>query len=86
VLGTGISATSYREVCEAVATWARAGLRAYVCVCNVHTVMEARRDPDYARVLNEAAIATPDGMPLVWPLRRLGSVPRERARLKFADA
>jgi N-acetylglucosaminyldiphosphoundecaprenol N-acetyl-beta-D-mannosaminyltransferase len=78
VLGTGISATSYRQVCEAVAAWARAGQSAYICVCNVHTVMEAHRNPEYARILNEAAIATPDGMPLVWALRRLGAPGQER--------
>lgn len=78
VLETGISATSYAEACEAIAAWGRAGRAAYICACNVHTVMEARRDPEYARVLNEAAMATPDGMPLVWALRRLGAPKQER--------
>lgn len=72
MLGVGISATSYGELCRLLARWARAGEPGYVCVCNVHTVMEAHRDAGYAEVLNNAAVATPDGMPLVWALRRLG--------------
>jgi len=72
VLGVGVSATDYSEACRLLARWGRAGEDAYVCVCNVHTVMEAHRDPGYAAILNGAAIATPDGMPLVWALRRLG--------------
>jgi N-acetylglucosaminyldiphosphoundecaprenol N-acetyl-beta-D-mannosaminyltransferase len=72
VLETGISATSYAEACRLLARWGLSGQRAYVCICNVHTVMEAHRSPDYAAILNGAAMATPDGMPLVWALRRRG--------------
>ena len=72
VLGVGISATDYGKACRLLARWGARREGAYVCVCNVHTVMEAHRDPGYAAILNGAAIATPDGMPLVWTLRRLG--------------
>lgn len=40
-----------------------------VSVCNVHSVMSARRDPDLMKVIESSAIATPDGVPLVWALR-----------------
>lgn len=78
VLETRISATSYEEACRLIAEWGTAGQSAYVCICNVHTVMEAHRDPAYAAVLNGAAIATPDGMPLVWALRRQGRAGQKR--------
>lgn len=78
MLEAGISSTSLRQACECVAAWARSGRPAYVCVCNVHTVMEAHKDPAYARIIDGAAMATPDGMPLVWALRRLGAPNQER--------
>jgi N-acetylglucosaminyldiphosphoundecaprenol N-acetyl-beta-D-mannosaminyltransferase len=78
VLTTGISATSNDEVCRLLAEWGDAGTGEYVCVCNVHTVMEAKKNADFRRILNEAAIATPDGMPLVWTLRKLGFKGQER--------
>ena len=35
--------------------------------------MEARRSPDYHAVMDQAALVTSDGMPLVWMLRWLGA-------------
>jgi len=79
VLGVGISATSYDEVCGYIAGCIGNGAPpAYVCVCNVHSVMEAHGDPAFAAVLNGAAVATPDGVPLVWALRLKGCRGQER--------
>lgn len=44
----------------------------YICVTSVHGVVMAQDDPEIARILNEADIATPDGMPLVWAMRSFG--------------
>ena len=55
-------------ICE----WAREGLSKYVCVAPVSSVMEAHDSADFLRIMNEAALVTPDGMPLVWSLRLLG--------------
>ncbi|MDX2149532.1 MAG: WecB/TagA/CpsF family glycosyltransferase [Bryobacteraceae bacterium] len=41
--------------------------------------MTAYRDREFQRVLNSAAIATPDGMPVVWALRSFGA--RQQARV-----
>jgi N-acetylglucosaminyldiphosphoundecaprenol N-acetyl-beta-D-mannosaminyltransferase len=40
--------------------------------CNVHSVMTARRDRSVHRALGAMDVATPDGMPLVWVMRRRG--------------
>lgn len=70
VVGTPISLTSYGEVLELLD--ARPADRAtVVAICNVHSVMTARKEPQVARALAEADLATPDGMPLVWALRKL---------------
>ena len=49
----------------------------YVCMCNVHVLTEALRDTRLHDVLRSAAIRFPDGEPVAWLLRRVGS-PRAR--------
>jgi N-acetylglucosaminyldiphosphoundecaprenol N-acetyl-beta-D-mannosaminyltransferase len=50
----------------------RSAAGAYVCFCDVNSVSCARRDPAHLAALNNAFLATPDGMPLVWLGRRAG--------------
>jgi N-acetylglucosaminyldiphosphoundecaprenol N-acetyl-beta-D-mannosaminyltransferase len=77
VVGLPISMTSYEEVLEMIDNRPKdASLR--IAVCNVHSVMSSRRDPALAQALNEAHIATPDGVPLVWTLRHTTQSNQER--------
>ena len=41
-------------------------LLGYVCVAPVSTIVDARRDLEYRRIVNAAAMVTPDGMPVAW--------------------
>jgi N-acetylglucosaminyldiphosphoundecaprenol N-acetyl-beta-D-mannosaminyltransferase len=77
VLGTGISTVSYDDVLKAMdhAPRDRAQVFAF---CNVHSVMTARRDEAVRRALRDATLTTPDGMPLVWVLRRRGRPEQSR--------
>ena len=50
----------------------------YICVTSVHGIMLARRDPRLRAILNQADIATPDGMPVVWALRSFGHAAQTR--------
>lgn len=77
LVGTPISLTGFDEVAKALAT-PREDRARVIAVCNVHSVMSARRDPELAAALREADVATPDGMPLVWGLRALGHEQPER--------
>ncbi|MBO6575317.1 MAG: WecB/TagA/CpsF family glycosyltransferase [Rhodothermales bacterium] len=72
VAGIRVDPLTYDEAVDVVASAAAARTSSYVCVANVHMVMEANDDPDFAGVLREALAVTPDGMPLVWMLRALG--------------
>ena len=45
---------------------------AYVCLTNVHTTVEAHRSPPLRAAVDSAFLSVPDGMPLVWILRRRG--------------
>ncbi|HTS18630.1 MAG TPA: WecB/TagA/CpsF family glycosyltransferase [Verrucomicrobiae bacterium] len=72
ILGTRVDATSYADATARIVSWAQAGDSRYVCVCGVHGVMEGHDAAEFQKVSNGADLVTPDGMPLVWALRRLG--------------
>src|SRR5947208_10837928 len=82
VLGVGISTTNYQDVASTCAKWiaTRDAQRTahYICVTSVHGVMEARKNGQLRSILNQADIATPDGMPLVWALRSFGTHDQQR--------
>ncbi|MCB0164766.1 MAG: WecB/TagA/CpsF family glycosyltransferase [Anaerolineae bacterium] len=60
------------QTLDQISTWIEQGARQYVSICTVHTIMECRQSEPVRRVVNQAGLATPDGMPLVW-LGRLKS-------------
>lgn len=72
VLGVNISAVNLETAVATIRSWIQERQRVYVCVAPVSTVVAAQDDPEYQRVLNAAALVTPDGMPLVWLARRRG--------------
>ncbi len=72
ILGVPVSAVDMGTTLGAIAGWIERRERNYVCVCNVHTVMECQRDEQVRRLYHRAGMVTPDGMPLVWVSRMLG--------------
>ena len=72
VIGTWIDSTDPSRTVETITRWIASGRREYVCVANVHSVMEGRRDPALRTAYNAAGLTVPDGMPLVWTGRQLG--------------
>lgn len=78
ILKTRVDATDYGDACDRIQTWATEGRSCYVVAANVHVVMTAYLDPVYQAVIQQAALVTPDGMPLVWGLRQLGIAQQPR--------
>ena len=78
VLGTFIDALSWDDAIERIIEWAEIRESRYICICNVHSVVTALRDTDFMKMVNEADMATADGAPIAWALRRLGFVTQER--------
>jgi N-acetylglucosaminyldiphosphoundecaprenol N-acetyl-beta-D-mannosaminyltransferase len=72
VLGVWIDAVDPVRAQDAIEAWIARGERGYVCVSNVHAVMEARRDDGLRHMFNAAGLAVPDGVPLVWVGRLKG--------------
>ncbi len=72
VLGAQIDALSWNTVTDRLLAWARHGESRYVAICNAHVVVSAFRDTVYREVINGSDMATPDGAPVAWMLRRVG--------------
>ncbi len=66
VLGVKVSAVNMESATLLATQWIESGIPGYVCVASVHGVMEAQRDSELLGIFNQAAIVTPDGMPLTW--------------------
>ena len=66
VLGVGVSVLNLQTALAAIADAVRARRKGYICVTGVHGVMEAQTDPAFRKILNDAFLCTPDGMPMVW--------------------
>src|ERR1700723_3353889 len=72
LVGIQVSSTSYAHATRTIQAWAQQRSSKYVCLGTVNHVMEAHDSPEFQRVVNNADLVTPDGMPIVWGLRLLG--------------
>jgi len=78
VINTNITAISLQETVEAIEGWIHDRENKYVCICNTHSLVSASNDSTFQKALSQAAICTPDGMPVVWALRMYGYRDQER--------
>ena len=83
VLGVGISVLNLQTALEAIGVAVRERRKGYICVTGVHGVMEAQDDAAFKKILNEAFLCTPDGMPMVWAGRLGGH--RDMSRVYGPD-
>ncbi len=72
VLKSPITSLCLEEQIFLMLKWARIRESKSVCLANVHMIMEAYWNQSFARILESADLVSPDGMPLVWMLRKLG--------------
>lgn len=78
ILEAFIDALTWEQTIRQIAAWAAARESRYVCICNVHSVVTTTRDVEFKIAVNNADMATPDGAPIAWALRRLGHAGQER--------
>jgi N-acetylglucosaminyldiphosphoundecaprenol N-acetyl-beta-D-mannosaminyltransferase len=78
LLGTRIDAISWEQAAGRIVRWAQSGASRMVCLCNVHSVVSARRDPALAAALALSDLNSPDGAPLAWLMRRRGWPEQQR--------
>jgi N-acetylglucosaminyldiphosphoundecaprenol N-acetyl-beta-D-mannosaminyltransferase len=58
--------------------WGAARESRYICFCNVHSLVTARKDGELKSALANADIAFPDGAPVAWVMRRQGFPSQKR--------
>jgi N-acetylglucosaminyldiphosphoundecaprenol N-acetyl-beta-D-mannosaminyltransferase len=78
LIAIDISRGTYREFVSAILSFAKAKTSSYVCVANVHMVMEAYENPHFATIVNNADLVTPDGMPLTKAIKAIYDEDQER--------
>jgi N-acetylglucosaminyldiphosphoundecaprenol N-acetyl-beta-D-mannosaminyltransferase len=78
LLKTRLSVGNYSEFINEITTLAQKKKSSYVCVSNVHMLIEAYRDKNFSKIVNNADIATPDGMPLAKSIKFIHGVKQDR--------
>ena len=78
LLGVNISAGSFKTILEEIFLLSEEKISSYICMCNVHMLVEAQQDNDFNVILNNADIVTPDGMPIAKVLSWKYSITHER--------
>lgn len=73
VLGAPIDLLTADMAVSRIAAWASARESRYVCHCNAHAVVTTTQDRGFHEAVAGADMATPDGAPVAWMLRRLGA-------------
>lgn len=76
VVRTLLDVVTPESAVEIIGDWASRHESRYVCIVNVHVVSTAATDSDFQSIINDADMATPDGMPVAWTMRKLG-VPKQ---------
>ncbi len=78
VLGAPIDVLDAEIAVQRISAWAQSSQSRYVCICNAHSVVTTRQDPTFASAIAGADMATPDGAPVAWMLKRLGAAQQTR--------
>jgi N-acetylglucosaminyldiphosphoundecaprenol N-acetyl-beta-D-mannosaminyltransferase len=78
VLSSQIDVVSMAQAVARIEGWAAAGQSRMVAICNAHSVVTASGDEHFRAALAMADMATPDGAPVAWMLRRQGASAQRR--------
>nr|WP_315496535.1 WecB/TagA/CpsF family glycosyltransferase [uncultured Rhodoferax sp.] len=78
VLQAPIDAVTWDDALSRIGAWAAAHESRYVCICNAHSVVTAGQDAAFGTVVAQADMATPDGAPVAWMMRKLGFARQQR--------
>ena len=71
-----ISIGSYNSFLDHIISLA--GMNSYVCIANVHMLIESHKNKKFNQVIKDADIITPDGIPLIWGLSVIYGIKQER--------
>lgn len=72
VLKAKIDTLTWDSALLSIYRWAANKESRYVCICNAHSVVTAGQDAAFGQVVEQADMATPDGAPVAWMIRKQG--------------
>lgn len=78
MMGCYIDNLSMAETLQAIEKLIQSGEPNQHVAVNVDKVVKANKDPNLQRIINECALISADGMPIVWASRLLGKPLKER--------
>lgn len=78
VLRATIDAVSWDAALKRITGWAANRESRYVCICNAHSVVTTSQDASFGQAVAQADMATPDGAPVAWMIRKLGFKDQQR--------
>jgi len=73
ILGIRVDNVTYEQVLGRVEEFIAEGGAHQVNTLNPEFIITARRDPEFARILNDSSLNLPDGQGLIWAARLLGT-------------
>jgi len=79
IISSGITVGSYSEIVDNFFNLVAEKQSSYVCICNVHMLIEAYDSPSFGKIVNNADMVTPDGMPVAKGVSWLYGVKQPRA-------
>ncbi len=80
VIGLDVSVGGHETAIEKIFELVKQKNGSYVCLSNVHMVMESYDDGETGVKINNADLILPDGMPIVWMQKLRGAKNAERVR------
>jgi len=78
ILSINVSSGSYENFLETIFDYSEHKKSSYVCLANVHMLVEAHNSEKFQRVVNGADIVAPDGMPIAKSLGLFHDIKQER--------
>ena len=72
ILGVGVSPINMDQAVGEIEGWIAERRSHYVCITNIHGIVESQRDEGLRQIHNAAGLVTPGGMPLVWATHLFG--------------
>src|SRR3972149_340825 len=79
ILKVGVSSVSFEEDLEEIKKWLTNPVeKRYIVTPNPEILVAAQKDTEFREILNQADLALPDGIGLIWGSRILGRPLKER--------
>jgi len=72
ILDIAIHTTCLNQAVQTISRWIKKKQQHYVCVRDVHGIVQCQNDPVLRQIHQNSGLTVPDGMPLVWIGRMMG--------------